>query len=112
MRDNEGLICTKTDGITKYKFNNFMLRIKFALKIHNRNITLQEAEDDQLKLKLLINNLINGYNSRNKIKIKEQDNTLKSTKKLLVMRKEIINAFKKGILPYIDGFEVEKKNNR
>ena len=65
-----------------------MLRIKFALKIHNRNITLQEAEDDQLKLKLLINNLINGYNPRNKIKIKQQDNTLKSAKKLLVMKKK------------------------
>ena len=30
-----------------------------------------------------------------------------SAKKLLGIRKEIINAFKKGTFPYIDGFSVD-----
>ena len=68
LLDNADFICTKTDGITKYDFNNFMLPIKFASKIHNRNITLQGAKDDQLELELLINDLNNGYNPRNEIK--------------------------------------------
>ena len=33
---------------------------------------------------------------------------LKTAKKLISMREEIINAFKKGIFPYIDGVHVEK----
>ena len=67
LLDNADLTCTKTDGITKYNFNNFTLLIKLTLKIHYHNITLHEAEDDQLQLKLLINNLNNSYNPRNKI---------------------------------------------
>ena len=70
--DNAQLVCTKTDGITKYDFSNFTFPSKFASKIYNKNLTLQEAEDNQQKLKILINKLINGYNPRNKIKIKEK----------------------------------------
>ena len=68
LLDNADFICTKTDEITKYDFNNFMLPTKFASKIHNRNITLQEAKDDQLEIELLINNLNNSYNPGNEIK--------------------------------------------
>ena len=82
--ENAQLVCTKTDGITKYDFSNFTFPSKFASKIYNKNLTLQEAEDNQQKLKILINKLINGYNPRNKIKIKEKNDTLKSahTKKI------------------------------
>ena len=49
------LICTKTDGKTKYEFNKFMLPLKFATKIYRHDLMLQEARDDQQKLKILIN---------------------------------------------------------
>ena len=42
------LICTKTDGRTKYEFNKFVSPLKFAtkFKIYRHNLTLQEARDD------------------------------------------------------------------
>ena len=70
------------------------------------------ARDDQQKLKILINKLNNNYNPTNLTKIKEKDDTLKSAKKLFFIREEIINAFKKDIFLYIDGFQVEKKQMR
>ena len=38
-----------------------------------------------------------------------KDDTLYSAKKLHAIKNEIINAFNKGIFPYIDGFQVEKE---
>ena len=72
---------------------------------------LQEARDDQQKLKILINKLNNKYNPTNLTKIKEKDDTSKSAKKLFFIREEIINAFKKDIFPYIDGFQVKKETD-
>ena len=105
------LICTKTDGKTKYEFNKFMLPLKFATKIYRHDHMLQDARDDQQKLKILINKLNNDYNPTNITKIKEKDDTLKSAKKLFFVREDIINAFKKGIFPYIDGFQDKKNKN-
>ena len=59
--DNVELVCTKTDG-TKYDFNRFSLPLKFIEKIHDYEITLNEAIEDQTKLKMLINKLNNDYN--------------------------------------------------
>ena len=59
--DKAELVCTKTYG-TKYDFNHFALPLKFIEKIHNYEITLNEAIDDQSKLKILINKLKNNYN--------------------------------------------------
>ena len=108
--DTAQLVCTKTDGKTKYNFNNFTFLSKFASKIYNKNLTLEEAEDNQQKLEILINNLNNNYNPKSKI-TKEKEDTLKSTRKLFFIREEIIRAFKRGIFPYIDGFKVEKESN-
>ena len=72
---------------------------------------LQEAKDNQQELKILINNLNNNYNPKKQIKIKEKDDTLKSSKKIFLIREKIINAFKKGIFPYIDGFKAEKETD-
>ena len=58
--DNVELVCTKTDG-TKYDFNRFF-PLKFIEKIHDYEITLNEAIEDQTKLKMLINKLNNDYN--------------------------------------------------
>ena len=78
------LICTKTDGRTKYDFNKFTFPLKFTSKIYNRNLTLQQAKDDQQEVAILINKLNNDYNPRNEIKIKEKNDTLKSARKLFV----------------------------
>ena len=74
------LICTKTDGKTKYDFNKFTLPLKFTSKIYRRDLTLQEAKDDQQELEILINKLNNDYNPVNQTKIKEKDDALKSAK--------------------------------
>ena len=54
--DKAELVCTKTDG-TKYDFNRFALPLKFIEKIHNYEITLDEAIEEQAELKELINKL-------------------------------------------------------
>ena len=105
------LICTKTDGKTKYEFNKFTSPLKFATKIYRYDLTLQDVRDDQKKFKILMNKLNNNYTPTNLTKIKEKDDTLRSAKKLFSIRKEIINAFKKGIFPYMGGFQVEKETD-
>ena len=50
-----------------------MSPLKFATKTYHHDFTLQEAKDDQQKLKILINNLNNNYNPKKQIKIKEKD---------------------------------------
>ena len=64
------LICTKTDGKTKYDFSKFTLPLKFATKIYRRDLTLQKAKDNQQDLEILINKLNSNYNPKNQIKIK------------------------------------------
>ena len=91
------LVCTKTDG-TKYNFNIFALPLKFVEKIHNYEITQDEAMDDQAKLEKLIIRLEN-YNAKNK-KIEEKNKVLESAVKLFRVRKDIIDFFKKGVCPF------------
>ena len=109
--DNAQLICSKTDGKTKYDFNKFMFPPKFTLKNYHRDLTLQEAKNDQKELQILINKLNNDYNPKNQIKMKETDDALKSAKKLFYLTEEITSAFEKVIFPYIDGFQVEKESD-
>ena len=81
------------------------------MKIYNYDLTLQKAQDNQQELEILINKLNNDYSPHKKRKKKEEKSgTLYSTKNLHAIKKEIINAFNKGIFQYIDGFKVEKKN--
>ena len=96
--DTAQLICTRTDGKAKYDFNKFMSPSNFALKIYRHDLTLQEAEDYQKELKILINRLNNDFNPKNQTKIKEQNGTLKSEKKIS----------QSGVFPYIDGFQRKK----
>ena len=110
--DTAQLICTNTDGKTKYEFNNFTFSSKFTSKTYRHDLMLQEAEDDQQELEILINKLNNNYNPKNQTKIKEKDDALKSARKLFSIREEIIRAFKKGVFPYIDGFQVEKESDK
>ena len=109
--DKAQLICAKTDGKTKYNFSKFTFPKKFASRIYNKDFTLQEVEDDQIKLKVLINKLNNNYNPTNKIKRKEKEDTLNSAKKLFSIREEIIRAFKRRIFPYIDVIKVDEESD-
>ena len=96
--ENVRLVCTKTDG-TKYDFNRFSLPLKLIAKIHNYEIIRDEAIVDQTKLKILINKL-NEYNPRNPKKVEEQKRVLESARKLLDVRKDIIDLFEKGNFLY------------
>ena len=77
--ENVELVFTKTDG-TKYDFNCSSLPVKFIAKIHNSEITLEEAMKDQTKTKILINKLSKGYNPINLKNIKEKKRVLESSK--------------------------------
>ena len=80
--DDAELVCTKTDG-TKYDFNRFLSSLKFIEKIHNYEITLHEAKNDQTELGILINKLNNNYNPKIQKKVKEKNDVLKSARKVL-----------------------------
>ena len=69
--ENAKLFCIKTDG-TPYNFNSFFLALKFIKRTHNYETTLDEAINDQIKLRVLINKLNNDYNTRNAEKVKEK----------------------------------------
>ena len=69
--DTAELACTKTDGKAKYDFNLFASPLKFVRKIHNYEITLNEAIDDQEKLENSIIRLEN-YKQRNTQKKKRK----------------------------------------
>ena len=89
----------KTDG-TKYDFNRFLFPLKLIEKIHNYEITLNKAINNQTEWGILINKLDNDYNSKIPKKLKEKNNVLKSARKLLDARKDIIDFFEKRIFPY------------
>ena len=94
------LICTKTDEKTKDDFSKFTFPLKFASKIYNYDLTLQKAQDNQQELK--------SKKKKKRKKRKEKGDTLYSANKLYSIKNEIINAFKKGFFPYIDGFQEEE----
>ena len=70
--DTAQLICTKTNRKTKYDFSNFTFPSKFASKIYNKNLMLQEAKDEQIKVEILINKLNNDYDPQNPEKKKKK----------------------------------------
>ena len=90
------LICTKTDGKTKYDFNKFVLPLKFATKIYLRDLTLQEARHDQQKLQILKNKPNNNFNPMNITKIKEKDDTLRSAKNCFLLQKKLLIHLRKA----------------
>ena len=91
----------------------FSRPLKFIEKIHNYEITLNEAIEDQTKLKILINKLNNDYNPRNEKKAKEKNRVLKSTRKLSDVRDEIIISLKKEFFRIkIKHLKQKKKKNQ
>ena len=75
-----------------------MFPLKFIKKIHNYEITLDEARNYQTELRILINKLNNDYNPGNLKKAKEKNNVLEPARKLLHPRKDIIVFLKKKLL--------------
>ena len=61
---------------TEYDFTKFTFLLKFASKIYRGDLTLQQAKEDQEKLKIFKNVPNNNYNPTDKDKIKEKDATL------------------------------------
>ena len=109
--DKAQLICTKSDGKTKYDFSKFTFPKKIASRIYNKDFTLQEVEDDQTKIKILINKLNNDCRPTSKIKNKEKKDTLKSAEKSFSIKEKIIRAFKRGTFPYKDGIKVDEESD-
>ena len=73
-----------------------MSPFKFVKKIYNYEITLDEAMDDQEKLEKLIIRLKN-YKAKNKKKIEEKNEVLRSAVELFRAREDIIGFFEKRI---------------
>ena len=70
---------------------------------------LKDAENEQSHIKIILNNLRN-YNPTKPKKIKAKEETLSAAEKLLNNRQEVSDAFKTGIFPYIDGFQIKKES--
>ena len=86
-------ISAKTDG-TKYDFNPFLFPLKFIEKIHNYEITLDQARNYRRELRILRNKLNNDYNPTNHLKkTKDKNNVLESARKLLDPGKDTIVFF-------------------
>ena len=109
--DNAELVCTKTHG-TKYDFNRCLFPLKVITRIHNYEITLDEAINYQTKLRILIKKLNNDYNPRIPKKEKEKNNVLESARKLLDVRKDIIVFLKKELSRIKVIYLKQTKNNQ
>ena len=85
--------------------NSFVQKLmEFLLKLikknHKHKVTLDQAKRNQTELGILINKLNNDYNPKIPKKVKEKNNVLKSARKLLDVRKDIMDIFEKRIFPY------------
>ena len=55
-------------------------------------------------------NKLRKYNPTKLKKIKEKKETLSAAEKLLNIRQEVIDRFKTGIFPYLDGFQIKEES--
>ena len=106
--DPEKFVCVKTDG-TIFNFNKFKNSLDLASDIYRNKSLLKNAEDKQNEIKILLNKL-RKYSPTNLKKIKAKEETLSAAEKLLNNRQEVIDAFKTGIFPYIDGFQIKEED--
>ena len=104
--DPEKCVCVKTDG-TIFNFNKVKTSLDLASNIYRKKSLLKDAENEQNKIKILLNKL-RKYNPAKLKKIKAKEETLSAAEKLLNNRQEVIDAFKMGIFPYIDGFQIKE----
>ena len=106
--DPEEFACVKTDG-TIFNFNKFKPSQDLASNIYRGKNLLKDADNKQSNIKILLNKLRN-YNPTKPKKIKAKEETLSAAEKLLNNRQDVIDAFKTGIFPYIDGSRIKKES--
>ena len=82
-----------------------------ASNIYRDKNLLKDSENKQHYIKILSNKLRN-YSPTNPKKIKDKKETLIAAEKLLNNRQEVIDAFKTGIFPYIDGFQIKEESEK
>ena len=80
-----------------------------ASNIYRDKSFLKDAENKQREIKILLNKL-KTYNPTNLKKINNRTETLSAAEKLLNNRHKVIGAFKAGIFPYIDGFQIKEES--
>ena len=105
--DPEKSVCVKTDG-TIFNFNRFKNSVDLASNIYRDKNLLRDAENKQHNINILLNKL-RICNPTKPKKIEAKKETLNAAEKLLNNRQGVIDAFKTGIFPYIDGFQIRKK---
>ena len=101
-------VCVKTDGTT-FNFNKSKNSLDLASNVYRNRKLLKDAENKQSEIKILLNKL-RKYNPTKLKKIKAKEETLSAAEKLLNNRQEVIDAFKTGIFPYIDGFQIKEES--
>ena len=101
-------VCVKTDGTT-FNFTKFKNSLDLASNIYRNKSLLQDAENKQNEIKILLYKL-RKYNPTKLKKIKVKEETLSAAEKLLNNRQEVIDSFKTGIFPSIDGFQVKEES--
>ena len=80
-----------------------------ASNIYKKKKLLKDAENEQYDIKILLNKLKNYNPTKPKI-TKPKEETLSAAKKLLSNGQEVIDAFKTGIFPYMDGFQIKEES--
>ena len=106
--DPEKFVCVKTDG-NIFNFNKFKTSLDLASNIYRKKSLLKDAENEQRKIKILLNKL-RKHNPTKLIKINAKEETLIAAEKLLNNRQEVIDVFKTSIFPYIDGFQIKEES--
>ena len=81
-----------------------------ASNIYRDKNLLKDVENKQSNIKILLKKLRN-YNPTKPKKIKPKEETLSAAEQLLNNRQDVIDAFKTGIFPYIDGSRIKKESD-
>ena len=80
--------------------------------IYKNKVLVKDAENKQQEIKIL--KKLRNYNPTKPKKIKAKEETLIAAEKLLNIKKvnKVIDAFKMGIFPYIDGFQIKEEEQK
>ena len=97
------------DPGTIFNFSKFKTSLDLASNIYKNKKLLKDAENKQSEIKILLNKL-RKYNPTKLKKIKAKEEILSAAGKLLNNRQELTDAFKAGIFPYIDGFQINEES--
>ena len=101
--DPKKLVCLKTDA-SIFNFTTFKYSLGLASNIYNDKNLIKNAKVNQRTMKELLDRL-DEYDPKNIIEIKEREEIWSVATKLYNKRQKVIQAFKRGIFPYKDGFQ-------